>query len=243
MTAFEAFKTLLNSIFQAIYYPFWFSLLFAFVFMFFYMFASGNDAAGKGKKAALKAWAAQFKTEAFFRKLFFFTFFTMVILFSALLSRTISINPTSNIWGNWGIWSESSDGTKTITAECFKNVIFMIPFIILLFWTFGERVLKNRSAKVIIWQSVKISFLFSLTIEILQLFLKLGTFQISDLFYNTLGGLIGGLIYLLACNCSEKEKHSEEKHPEEKRPEEKRPEEEKHSEEEKNSEEEHSGEK
>lgn len=32
-------------------------------------------------------------------------------------------------------------------------------------------------------------------IEMLQLFLRLGTFQLSDLFYNTVGGMIGGLMY------------------------------------------------
>lgn len=32
-------------------------------------------------------------------------------------------------------------------------------------------------------------------IEMLQLFLRLGTFQLSDLFYNTVGGALGGLMY------------------------------------------------
>ncbi|WP_262369700.1 VanZ family protein [Enterococcus faecium] len=40
-------------------------------------------------------------------------------------------------------------------------------------------------------------FLFSLSIEFTQLFFRLGTFQLSDLFYNTLGGLIGALLYWL----------------------------------------------
>ena len=37
--------------------------------------------------------------------------------------------------------------------------------------------------------------IFSISIEMLQLFLRLGTFQLSDLFYNTVGGMIGGLMY------------------------------------------------
>ena len=41
-----------------------------------------------------------------------------------------------------------------------------------------------------------IAFLFSLTIEFLQLFLRLGTFQLSDLCYNTFGGAIGGVSYI-----------------------------------------------
>lgn len=38
-------------------------------------------------------------------------------------------------------------------------------------------------------------FLCSFFIEFSQLILRLGTFQLSDLFYNTLGGFLGGLIY------------------------------------------------
>ena len=49
----------------------------------------------------------------------------------------------------------------------------------------------------IILKSIQIAFLSSLTIELLQLFLRLGTFQISDLFFNTIGGLAGGIIYFL----------------------------------------------
>lgn len=29
----------------------------------------------------------------------------------------------------------------------------------------------------------------------LQLLLRLGTFQLSDIFYNTVGGVLGGLMY------------------------------------------------
>ena len=32
-------------------------------------------------------------------------------------------------------------------------------------------------------------------IEILQLLLRLGTFQLSDIFYNTVGGVLGGMCY------------------------------------------------
>ena len=32
-------------------------------------------------------------------------------------------------------------------------------------------------------------------IEMLQLLLRLGTFQLSDIFYNTVGGVLGGLMY------------------------------------------------
>lgn len=37
--------------------------------------------------------------------------------------------------------------------------------------------------------------IMSLNIETLQLLLRLGTFQLSDIFYNTVGGVFGGLMY------------------------------------------------
>ncbi len=46
-----------------------------------------------------------------------------------------------------------------------------------------------------IWR--KIAFYFSAIIEFLQLFLRLGTFQISDFVYNTLGGILGVILYKL----------------------------------------------
>ena len=41
------------------------------------------------------------------------------------------------------------------------------------------------------------SGLFSFVIEFSQLLFHLGTFQISDLVYNTLGGTVGGLAYYI----------------------------------------------
>lgn len=47
----------------------------------------------------------------------------------------------------------------------------------------------------ILWDSGKTALIFSVSIETLQLLLRLGTFQLSDIFYNTVGGVIGGLMY------------------------------------------------
>ena len=60
-----------------------------------------------------------------------------------------------------------------------------------------ERVFQKMTIGSVLWNSTKITFLFSFTIEMLQLFLRLGTWQLSDLFYNTLGGVVGGLIYYI----------------------------------------------
>ena len=58
-----------------------------------------------------------------------------------------------------------------------------------------------------VWTGIKFSFLFSISIEFLQLFLRLGTFQLSDIVYNTLGGLLGGLIYFIAYKIKHRKKN------------------------------------
>ena len=71
----------------------------------------------------------------------------------------------------------------------------MVPFSSVAMWTFEEKI--GNSLKKILWQSGKITFCFSVSIEMLQLLLRLGTFQLSDIFYNTVGGVLGGLVYYM----------------------------------------------
>lgn len=145
------------------------------------------------------AWIRTFKNSLFFRKLFCLVFFTVMILFRTLLNRNMWMNPLSDVMGGWWIWEKQSDGTVTLTTECFENIALMLPFTFLLMWTAKEKLLKAKGRQIcftsILWYSTKVTFLFSLTIEFLQLFLRLGTFQLSDLCYNTLGGAMGGVLY------------------------------------------------
>lgn len=183
---------ILTNILTALYEPFGFSLLLSFLAMFFYLYAYEPTAAGKGWKNAIVTWYQKFKESVFFRKLFLLTFVTSMILFRTLLNRNLWMNPLSDVMGGWGIW-ETVNGERQLTTECIENVIMMVPFSAVVAWTFRERIGNNR--KKILWQSGKIAFIFSISIEMLQLFLRLGTFQLSDLFYNTVGGALGGLMY------------------------------------------------
>lgn len=194
----EILKKIITNVLTAIYEPFGFALLLAFVSQFFYLYAYQPVNAGKGWKVALKTWGAEFRTNCFFRKLFLLAFFSAMILFRTLLNRNLWLNPLSDIMGGWGIWKISSDANKELTTECFENIILMFPFTSVLMWTMKEKPVKVISLRSIAFKSAEIAFCFSLTIEFLQLFLRLGTFQLSDLFYNTLGGLLGGVVYWIA---------------------------------------------
>ena len=181
-----------TNILTALYEPFGFSLLLSFLAMFFYLYAYEPTAAGRGWKNAIIIWYQKFKESVFFRKLFLLAFVTSMILFRTLLNRNLWMNPLSKVMGGWGIW-EIVNGERQLTTECFENVIMMVPFTSMVMWTFQEKV--GNVYKNILWQSGKIAFSFSLTIEMLQLLFRLGTFQLADIVYNTLGGVIGGLMY------------------------------------------------
>lgn len=91
-----------------------------------------------------------------------------------------------------GIW-ETVNGEQKLTTECIENVIMMVPFSAVAMWTFEEKI--GNGWKKILCNSGKIAFIISISIEMLQLLLRLGTFQLSDIFYNTVGGVVGGLVY------------------------------------------------
>ena len=186
---------ILTNILTALYEPFGFSLLLSFLAMFFYLYAYESIGAGKGWKIAMMTWYQKFKESVFFRKLFLLAFVTSIILFRTLLNRNLWMNPLSKIMGGWDIW-ETKNGEQVLTTECIENVIMMVPFSAVMMWTFEEKL--GNGWKKILRQSGKIAFIFSVSIEMLQLLLRLGTFQLSDIFYNTVGGVLGGVCYCVA---------------------------------------------
>ena len=183
----KVFSKILTNILTALYEPFGFSILLSFLAMFFYLYAYEPTEAGKGWKSAIVTWYQKFKESVFFRKMWLLAFVTSLVLFRTLLNRNLWMNPLSNVMGGWGIW-ETVNGERKLTTECIENVIMMVPFSSVVMWTFD---VKRR----VLWQSGKIAFIFSVVIEMLQLLLRLGTFQLSDIFYNTVGGVLGGLMY------------------------------------------------
>lgn len=187
---------ILTNILTALYEPFGFSLLLSFFAMFFYLYAYHPTNAGKGWKSAIVTFGREFKRDSKFRKLFALAFVTSMILFRTLLNRNLWMNPLSNVMGGWGIW-ETVNGERQLTTECIENVILMMPFTGMVMWTFD---VENR----VVWKSTKLGLIFSVSIEMLQLLLRLGTFQVSDIVYNTLGGMLGGVVYLGAKKVHER---------------------------------------
>ena len=188
----EILSKILINILTAFYESFGLSILHSLLGMFLYFFACVPVDAGKGLKGAIVTWYKEFKESVFFRKLFLLAFVTSLILFRTLLNRNLWMNPLSKVMGGWGIW-ETVNGEQRLTTECIENVIMMVPFSAVVMWTFQKK--AGNGWKNIVWQSGMVAFIFSIVIEVLQLLLRLGTFQLSDIFYNTVGGVVGGVCY------------------------------------------------
>ena len=203
----DIISSIITSVLTALYQPFWFSVILSVMVLFFYLFAYHNETGGRGIRGAFSVWWQYFRGNAFFRKLFFLTFYTTMILFRTLLNRDMWMNPLSDVMANWWIWKYGEDGTRYLTTECIENLMLFIPFTVLFFWTVRDKVTEKMTFCGTVWKGLKITFLFSLSIEFLQLFLRLGTFQFSDLFYNTLGGGVGGLIYWFGSYMSKRKHH------------------------------------
>lgn len=122
--------------------------------------------------------------------------FVMVMYIVFVLQRTIFNrepwgNPLSNVLGNW--WFIQNDIPN---YEMFENILLFIPLYPV--FKMGKIDMHIKHFRRIgLWGCILIPFECSLSIEIIQLMFRVGSFQISDLCYNTLGGVLGAMFYYL----------------------------------------------
>lgn len=93
-----------------------------------------------------------------------------------------------NVIGIFGLYNANGE----LTTEAIENIILFIPLIFLWLWVADKQ--EFAFIKTISF-AVKNALLCSFLIEMVQLLLRVGQVQISDLVYNTLGGIIGGVCY------------------------------------------------
>lgn len=187
MTEMEYFVNIMENVLEALYRTCSASLVIAVLFMCVYLRVRKH-----GVGPVVQGWLREFRTDSLFRRQFFLTFYVCMMLFRTLFCRPIWGNPLENVLGIWGF--HKPDGS--IYTENIENLILFVPFVLLYFWMREEKEHnKKKPLQAVLMRSVSVSFGFSLLIELCQLFLKIGTFQLTDLFFNTLGGLLGGLVY------------------------------------------------
>lgn len=121
---------------------------------------------------------------------FLFVFFSVMILSLTVIGRESDYAPLSDVWGGWRIFKTQYTG---LDYQVIGNTVMFLPFGLLWVLTF-ER--EEKSAKALLGALLS-SLIFSAFIELNQLIFSKGTFQFSDIVYNTLGGLLGGGIAVL----------------------------------------------
>ena len=178
-------QAVFDDLFLSVYRYLGFGLLFATVVMIAY-----PRIEEKGKKTILKELIDEFKSnQSYLYRFIFFTYLFMV-LSRTLICRNIWQVPWENIIGEWGL--HTSEGE--INLEGLENLFLFVP--LTTFGLFSEfRTLTGVTGQRLFEFVLKWSFLFTLFIECCQLFLRLGTFQLSDIAQNTAGGVMGWGIY------------------------------------------------
>ncbi len=116
-----------------------------------------------------------------------------LLFFSETYGRTMDSGYRYNLelfkeirrfWNN-----RDSLGVSTVITNLVGNIIAFAPFGF--FLPMFLRVGKN------IFGCVGLSALFSLAVETVQLFSKVGAFDVDDILLNAIGGLVGWLCYFL----------------------------------------------
>lgn len=147
----------------------------------------------------IKEWNYNNKITYYIKKVF--TSFTISFYFSELFYTTLiyrigtKTNPLSDVFGEWSIY----DGETIIyiNPKPILNIILFLPMCFAVFYilkSFGRKAFTDKNILIL---TSTISFSASLIIELIQLIFCIGTFQLSDLVYNTLGGLIGAVTFII----------------------------------------------
>lgn len=148
-----------------------------------------------GIKKTMLLWIKKIKTDNDFRNAFIMAFVVAMLLYETLLCRISFKNPFNDVWGNWGF--HDKDGS--FSSGNIQNIcLFVLPIFIMLLLYSKKIFAKRKETFLSVCRlSAAVSFSASLSIELIQVFMFLGMFQLSDLCYNTLGGLIGAIMYYI----------------------------------------------
>lgn len=171
-------RYILSSLFSTLF----FSLFFSYLIM---QIISFNVLGRGNRKGMLKKL---FKNKDMLC-LFLFIYFTFAVFFITVIQRECTYAPLANVFRGWSIYKDN----HAIDYQVIGNIAMFFPFGLLWALTF-ER--EEKSAKTLLITLLS-SLCFSAFIEITQLIFSKGTFQFSDIVYNTLGGVLGAVIFII----------------------------------------------
>lgn len=120
--------------------------------------------------------------------LIFLILYLILLLEMTLMGRRHT-DPLSAVFTGWLPFKNHN---ATWNIDALYNIFLLTPITFFINGLYPFVLQKNWKCKVVI-----LSFMISFFIETNQLIFSLGTFQISDLVYNTLSGVIGGELFIV----------------------------------------------
>lgn len=122
-------------------------------------------------------------------------FIALLLLDTAVASRFFMIHPHATGTAFKIDWARLFHGSDRNRVELISNVVVFVPFGFFLSESLSS--LKRLG----VWRQIGYvtlaSFLLSLCIESMQLFFRVGFFEVTDLVLNTVGGFVGAGVALV----------------------------------------------
>ncbi len=176
-----------NYIGSVIYQNIVITLLFTILALFAIAYISEN-----GLKHSIKKIWHKFKTDDnLYRCKVIFFLYTFFLARITLLGREYFDAPLSRVFDKGWIITKNEFGKWDFDA--INNILLLMPYTFFMFRAFPKLIAKSNITK-IIFKAFLISLCTTLFIENCQLIFSIGTFQLADITYNTIGGILGGLI-------------------------------------------------
>lgn len=123
---------------------------------------------------------------------FIMIFYISFVFEITLISRIgLHYDAFYNVFGDWSIFD--TDYYMYINFTPIVNIMLFLPLAPIIYLSYRNIGINNKLLKI----TALCGFSWSLSIELIQLCFRIGTFQISDLVYNTVGGIFGFLLLLL----------------------------------------------
>ena len=184
----EAISNIIRNILGSIYQITGAALLTSVLFSIFLLYAEEI-----GIKQVARKFFDKLKSDRSFRWKTATSFYVAMILYRTVLCRPPYYYPLADVFGGWSIVNE--DGS--LYTDGIENLIHFIPYSFMVALLRQQKSTGKLKTLPLLRFVTCCSFASSLLIEFIQLMLRAGTFQLADLFYNTLGGVIGCLVYII----------------------------------------------
>lgn len=125
-----------------------------------------------------------------------FVLYMFLALYILLLSESFGRAVTDNYRYNLRPFVEIKRFYHLLGTGCHQKAVLNLFGNIVCFTPFGLYLaVEMEKKKGLIFKVTLLTFIFSLCVETVQLYFKIGIFDVDDLILNTFGGMLGGILY------------------------------------------------